>query len=161
MLTITSLLSILFLTFHLSDEIVRGMEPGGLNMVIPVLVLAVWLYGTLVLTGRRSGHIIMLILAIFGTGIPILHMSGVGLVGGKIAADPSGAFFWVWGNFALCVISVFSIVLAARGLWNPQWGRSTVAFNGNVRQTDREPIEDRRSQNAQQKDELDTDSRGY
>ena len=29
MLTIASLLSILFLTFHLTDDIVRGMEKGG------------------------------------------------------------------------------------------------------------------------------------
>jgi len=124
MLTITSLLSILLITFHLSDEIARGMEPGGLNMVIPVIILAVWLYGTLVLTGRRSGHIIMLIVAIFGTGIPILHMSGVGLVGGRIAVDSGGSFFWVVQNMVLCVISLFSISLAVRLLWNPQWGKS-------------------------------------
>jgi len=126
MLTITSLLSILFLTFHLSDEIARGMERGGLNMVIPMLVLGILLYGTLVLAGRRSGYIIMLLIGVFGTGIPILHMTGAGLIGGKIAADSSGAFFWVWGNLALCVISVFSIILAARGLWSPQWGQGAV-----------------------------------
>ena len=128
MLTFTSLLSILFLTFHLSDEIARGMERGGLNMVIPVLVLAVWLYGTLVLAGRRSGYIIMLLIAIFGTGIPILHMTGAGLVGGKIAVDSSGVFFWVWGNMVMYMISVFSIILAVRCLWNPQWGRSAAPF---------------------------------
>jgi len=126
-LTITSLLSILFLTFHVSDEIARGMERGGLNMVIPMLVLAVLLYGTLVLAGRRSGYIIMLLVGVFGTGIPILHMTGAGLIGGRIAADSSGAFFWVWGNLALCVISVFSIILAARGLWSPQWGQVPIA----------------------------------
>jgi hypothetical protein len=125
LLTITSLLSILFLTFHISDEIARGMEVGGLNMVIPMIVVAVWLYGTLVLAGRRSGYIIMLIIAIFGTGIPILHMSGAaGLIGGKIAVDSSGAFFWAWGNWTLCVISIFSIILAVRCLWDPQWGES-------------------------------------
>ena len=123
MLTITSLLTILFLTFHLSDEIARGMEPGRRNMVIPVLVLAVWLYGTLVLAGRRSGYIIMLIVAIFGTGIPILHMSGVGLVGGRIAANSSGAFFWVWQNMAMGTVSAFSVILAVRGLWSLPWRR--------------------------------------
>ena len=126
MLTITSLLSILFMTFHISDEIARGMEPGRLNMLIPMLILAFWLYGTLVLAGRRSGYIIMLIVAIFGSGIPIIHLTGVGLVGGRIAVASSGAFFWVWGNFALCVISLFSISLAVRCLWNPQWGQSPV-----------------------------------
>ncbi len=127
LLTITSLLSILFLTFHISDEIARGMEVGGLNMVIPVLIMAAWLYGTLVLAGRRSGYIIMLIIAIFGTGIPILHMSGAsGLVGGRIAVDSGGAFFWAWGNWVLGVISAFSLILAARCLWSQQWAQSPV-----------------------------------
>ena len=129
MLTITSLLSILFLTFHLSDEIARGMERGGLNMVIPVLILGVWLYGTLVLAGRRSGYIIMLLVSIFGMGVPILHMTGSGLVGGRIAPNSSGAFFWVWGNFALCVISVFAFILSARGLWSLPWRRRRQSDN--------------------------------
>lgn len=124
LLTITSLLTILFLTFHISDEIARGMEHGGLNMVVPMFVLAGMLYGTLVLRGRRSGYIIMLLIAIFGTGIPILHMSGIGLVGGKIAVDASGAFFWVWQNLAMCMISAFSLILAVRCLWDPEWGKS-------------------------------------
>jgi hypothetical protein len=77
MLTIASLLSILLMTFHFSDEIARGMERGGFNMLVGVLIMLVWLYGTLVLAGRRSGYIIMLLGGIFGTGVPILHMSGV------------------------------------------------------------------------------------
>ena len=124
LLTITSLLTILLLTFHISDEVARGMEHGGLNMVIPLLILSVWLYGTLVLPGRRSGYIIMLLIAIFGTGIPILHMSGIGLVGGRIATDSSGSFFWVWQNMVMCVISAFSLILALRSLWNKEWGQS-------------------------------------
>jgi hypothetical protein len=118
MLTITSLLSILLVMFHLSEEVVRGMEPGGFNMLIAVLIMLVWLYGTLVFAGRRSGYIVMLLGAIFGTGVPILHMSGMGLVGGKVAADSSGAFFWVWGNLAMCTISAFSFILAVRALFN-------------------------------------------
>lgn len=133
LLTLTSLLSILFMTFHISDEIARGMEHGGLNMVIPLLIVAGWLYGTLVLAERRSGYIIMLIVAIFGTGIPIVHMTGAnGLVGGRIAADSSGAFFWAWGNIALYVISVFSLVLASRALWSPQWAQGTLSSDPKV-----------------------------
>jgi hypothetical protein len=124
LLTIASLLSILFLTFHISDETARGMEVGGLNMLIPMIILTAWVYGALVLAGRRSGYIIMLIEAIFGTGIPIVHLTGAGLIGSKIAAEPTGAFFWVWGNWALFVVSAFALTLAVRCLWNPQWGRS-------------------------------------
>ncbi len=49
-LSVTSLLTILFLTFHLSDEITRGMEPGRF-MVIPIFVLAIWVYAALALAG--------------------------------------------------------------------------------------------------------------
>jgi hypothetical protein len=117
-LTITSLLTILFLTFHLSDEITRGMEPGRLNMVIPVFVLAGWTYAAIALSGRRSGYIILLLGAIIGTGVPILHMSGAtGLVSSRIA-NSRGAFFWVWQNFTLGVVSACSLILAVRGLWS-------------------------------------------
>ena len=119
-LTITSLLTILFLTFHLSDEITRGMEPGRLNMVIPILVLGGWAYASVALAGRRSGYIIMLIGAIIGLGIPIVHMSGAGLVSSRIA-NSRAAFFWVWQNFTLGVISGMSLFLAVRGLWTRPW----------------------------------------
>jgi hypothetical protein len=93
------------------------MEPGRLNMVIPVLVMGGWVYATLVLNGRRSGYIILLLGAILGMGVPIVHMSGVGLVSSRIA-NSHGAFFWVWQNFTLGVISVCSFILALRGLWS-------------------------------------------
>lgn len=118
LLTITSLLTILFLTFHLSDEITRGMEPGKLNMAIPVLILAGWTYAALVLSGRRSGYIILLLGAIIGIGVPIVHMSGTnGLVSSRIA-NSRAAFFWVWQNFTLGVISACSIILCVRALWS-------------------------------------------
>ena len=120
--TASSLFSILFVTIHLSDEIARGMEHGGLNMVIPVFVLVIWLCATLVLRGRRSGYIIVLVASVIGTGIPILHMAGKGLAGGRIAPNSSGAFFWVWQNFTLCVISLFSVILSLRGLQSLQSG---------------------------------------
>jgi hypothetical protein len=122
MLTITSLLSILFMTFHLSDEIVRGIEPGGPNTITGVLMMVVWLYGTTVLAGRRSGYIIMFLGAILGSGVPVLHMMGKGLVGGRIA-NSSAMFFWVWTLFALQVTAIFSLILSARGLWSLPWRR--------------------------------------
>jgi hypothetical protein len=132
MLTVASLLSILFLTFHLSDEIARGMERGRLNMLIPVLVLVVWLYGTLVLAGRRSEYIIMLVASIVGTAAPILHMAGKGLAGGRIAPNSSGAFFWVWQNLTLGVISLFTVILSVRGLWSLPWRRARQSNNPNM-----------------------------
>ncbi len=43
LLVVASVLSILFMTFHLTDDIVRGMEPGTLFDLIAVPILVVWL----------------------------------------------------------------------------------------------------------------------
>ena len=122
MLTITSLLSMLFMTFHLSDDIVRGFEPGGLRNITFVLILVVWLYGTLVLAGRRSGYIIILLGSILGSGVPVIHMIGKGLVGGRIA-NSSGIYFWVWTLLTLQATAIFSLILSVRGLWSLPWRR--------------------------------------
>ena len=131
MLTIASLLSILFLSFHLADDIVRGMASGGVNILIGVLILVVWLYGTLVLAERRSGYLIILLGSILASVVPVIHMMGAGLVGGKIA-DSSGVFFWVWTLIALEVTATFSVVLSARGLWSLQWGQARAGGRGKV-----------------------------
>ena len=122
MLTITSLLSILFMTFHLSDDIVRGFEPGGVKNISGVLMLVVWLYGTTVLAERRSGYIIILLGSILGSGVPVVHMIGKGLVGGRIV-NSSGIHFWVWTLITLQVTAIFSLILSARGLWSLPWRR--------------------------------------
>lgn len=122
MLTITSLLSILFFTFHLTDDMVRGFEPGGFKNISPVLIVVVWLYGTLVLAERRSGYVIILLGSLLASLMPLAHMRGLGLVGGRIA-NSSGIFFFVWTLIALGVTSVFSVILSARGLWSLPWRR--------------------------------------
>jgi hypothetical protein len=120
MLAIGSLLSILFFTFHHADDVVRGMAPGGLSNLVPVIFLGVWLYGTtLVLAERRSGYVIILVLSLLGSGIPVIHMRGSGLVGGKInSGGDFGEFFFVWTLIALGVTTLFSVILSARGLWS-------------------------------------------
>src|SRR6266849_7568538 len=122
MLTITSLLSILFMTFHLTDDIIRGMASGRVSNLFGVLILVVWLYGTLVLAERRSGYVIILLGSLLGSGIPVIHMKGAG-VGGAIAKS-SGAFFFVWTLIALGVTALFSDILSARGLWSLQRSQS-------------------------------------
>src|SRR5687767_8363366 len=120
LLTITSSLSILLMTFHLSDDIVRGFEPGGFKNISGVLMMVVWLYGTLVLAGRRSGYIIILLGSLLGLVVPVAHMRGAGLVGGRIA-NSSGIHFWVWTLITLQVTAIFSLILSARGLWSLPW----------------------------------------
>src|SRR5277367_6589962 len=120
-LTIASLLSILFVTLHTADDIVRGMEPGTLFDLIVVPILVIWLYGTLMLAGKRSGYVIILLGSLLGLVVPVIHMKGAG-VGGAIAAS-SGGFLFVWILLALGVTALFSVILAARGLWEQVTGR--------------------------------------
>jgi hypothetical protein len=122
-LTITSLLSILFTSFHFADDIVRGFEPGKVSNYGGVVILVVWLYAALVLAERRSGYVIILLLSILASGVPVLHMMGAGLVGGRIAGS-NGVFFWVWTLLALGVTASFSAILSARGLWSLQRGQT-------------------------------------
>jgi hypothetical protein len=125
MLTITSLLLVLFLTFHLADDIRHGYEPGGLsNLVVLVLVSVVWLYGTLVLAGRRAGYIITFLLSLFSLVVPYVHMKGKGVGITSRLVNYSGHFFFVWTLLAIGVLGLFSAILAVRGLWSLPWRRS-------------------------------------
>ena len=119
MLTIASLLLLLFLTFHLADDIVRGFEPGRLsNLVGGVLISVVWLYGALVLAERRSGYIIMFLGSLFSLVVPVVHMKGKGVGVTSSIGHSSGHFFFVWTLIAIGVIGLFSVILSARLLWS-------------------------------------------
>ena len=114
-LTIASLLSVLFMTLHLTDDIVRGMEPGTLQDLVVLPIVVVQLYGTLVLAGERSGYVIILVVSLLELVVPVVHVKGAG-VGGAIAQS-NGAFFFIWTLLALGVTALFSVILSARGLW--------------------------------------------
>jgi len=114
-LTIASLLSVLFMTLHTTDDIVRGMEPGTLFDLIVLPILAVQLYGTLVLAGKRSGYVILLLVSLLELVVPVVHMKGAG-VGGAIATS-NGGYFFIWTLLALGLTALFCVMLSARGLW--------------------------------------------
>lgn len=117
-LTIASLLAILLFSLHWSDEIARGIELGTFDKAWGGLViLFVWLYGVLAIPHRRLGLVIILLGAVLASGVPVLHMQGRGLVGGRIPVDSSGAFFWVWTNVALGACGTISLALVMHVLW--------------------------------------------
>jgi len=113
-LIVTCLLSILLATLHVTDDIVRGIskaEPSNIALV----VLVVFLYGTLLLAGRRSGYVIMLLVGLFAAAMPVLHMRGVRY---SEIARSAGGFFFVWTLWALGGLGGLTFVLSARGLWS-------------------------------------------
>jgi hypothetical protein len=67
-LMVTSLLAIVLGSLHLANDVVFGIEGGGTSNYTGVVILAVALYATIALAGRRSGYILTLIFAIGSPG---------------------------------------------------------------------------------------------
>ena len=114
-LTSTSLLSILLISFHLTQDSLRakaGSWDAGPGNLVAILILLVWLCGTMLLAERRSGYVIMLIGGLFAAGMPVIHLTGPGM------SVKARAFFFLWTMLALGVTGTFSMILAARDLWN-------------------------------------------
>jgi len=109
MLTIASLLSLLLIMFHLTGDVLLQAD-GAVKFPIPVIVFVVWLYGTLMLSDRLSGYIIMLLGGLIAAAMIVVHSrSGV--------VHKTGGFFFVWTLFALSATGWFTAILSARGLW--------------------------------------------
>jgi len=119
--TRTSLLAILFLTLHLTDDVIRkanGADQGGFGSLFILLVMVVWLYGILWLAERKSGYIISLIGSLLTSVIPIAHLTGGGdALPGQIATS-SGPFF-VWVVFGIGVTGISSLIFSAYLLFSP------------------------------------------
>ena len=126
MLIIASLLSILFMTLHLTSDTIHarvGTPEAGGSTLVAVPILVVWLYGTLLLAERRSGYIIMLVGSLIALGVPVIHVMGAeGIFRGQIAKS-SPAFLFVWTLHALAVTGMFSLILSVRGLWSLRRGQ--------------------------------------
>jgi len=114
LLVVTSLLSILLLSLHISEDIVLGFAGGGLVNLIAMGILTVYLCGALLWRDRRWGLVILLLGSLLAAAMPVLHMTGAG-VGVKRSA---GAFFFVWSLYALGVTGTFGAILSAQALWN-------------------------------------------
>ena len=130
-----SLLAIFLTTLHYTDDVirkVRGMDQGGMAVLLAVLMLVVWLYAILVLTERKSGYIVSLIMALLNSLIPLGHLTGMAgeATPGEILAS-SGPFF-VWVVIALAVTLFPSLILSAYLLFKPSTEKSAAAFKAAV-----------------------------
>ena len=115
-LTITSLLSIVLLSLHLTQDALRekpGTFPAGPGNMVASLILLVYLIGAVLLAGRRSGYIISILGGIFAAAMPVLHLTGKFFTSAK-----PGAFLFMWTLIALGVTGLFGIILSVRDLWS-------------------------------------------
>lgn len=108
-LTVASLLTLLLLTFHMTQDVIHQAE-GANTYPVPVFIFALLLYGTLMLSDSVWGYAIMFFGGLCGAGMIVIHSHGI--VVGK-----SGGFFFVWTLFALGATGWVTMILSAQGLW--------------------------------------------
>jgi hypothetical protein len=109
LLSAASMLSVLLLALHISQDIVFGFDRGGLNQLVGVAILLVVVCGALLLRERRSGQVIMLLGGVMAAGMLPAHMRN-GLRPEFLAK--SGALVFVWTLYVLGVTGSFSVILA-------------------------------------------------
>jgi hypothetical protein len=107
-LIVASLLSLLFMIVHLTQDTIHQAE-GSMTYPVPVVFLALWLYATLMAPDRVWGYVMMLLGGLFSAGMIVVHARG-------IVVSQSGGFFFVWTLFALSTTGWLTIMLAARGI---------------------------------------------
>jgi hypothetical protein len=117
LLSVTSILSVLLLALHISEDIVFGFDRGGLNQLVGVAILLIVVCGAVLLRERPSGKVIMLLGGVISAGMMPLHMRN-GLR--QEFLEKSGALLFVWTLYVLAVTGTFSVILAVRALRAPQ-----------------------------------------
>ena len=115
LLSVTSILSVLLLALHISQDIVFGFDRAGLNRLVGVAILLVILCGAVLLRERLSGEVIMLLGGLMAAVMLPLHMRN-GLRPEFLAKD--GALLFVWTLYVLGVMGAFTIILAVQALWS-------------------------------------------
>lgn len=113
------MLTLLFATIHFTQDVIHQAE-GANRYPIPVVIIAVSLYGTCMLSNRISGYVIMLFGGLIGIATLIIHSKG-------IVVNKSGGFFFIWTLLALSATGWFTATLSARGIWTTlRSGRRTL-----------------------------------
>ena len=113
LLSVTSILSVLLLALHISQDIVFGFDPAGLNHLVGVAILLVVVCGAVLLRERASGKVIMLFGGVIAAAMMPLHMRH-GLRPEFL--EKSGALLFVWTLYVLGVNGAFSVILAVLAL---------------------------------------------
>ena len=115
-LTVLSLVNALLFGLHLTGDVVFGIEKGGREILVGVLILAVYLYGALGLPERLVGYIILLFGGLASAALPVVHTMGRPL--GERFADLPGGFLFIWTLLTIGATGVVPFVLAVQAIWS-------------------------------------------
>jgi hypothetical protein len=111
-----SLLNGLFFSLHLTGDVVFGIEKGGREILVGVLILAVYLYGAVGLPGRLAGYIILLLGGLASAALPVIHTMGRPL--GERFAELPGGFLFIWILLTVGATGLVAFVLSVQAIWN-------------------------------------------
>jgi hypothetical protein len=112
-LSVTSIVSVVLLALHISQDIVFGLDSAGLNHLVGVAILLVVAFGAVLLRERVTGMVIMLLGGVMAAGMLPLHMRN-GLRPEFL--EKSGALLFVWTLYLLGVLGGLSVILAIQAL---------------------------------------------
>ena len=115
-LIVLSLLNALFFGLHLTGDIVFGIERGGREILVGVLILAVYLYGAVGLPERLAGYIILLLGGLASAALPVMHTMGRPL--GERFAHLPGGFFFIWTLLTMGATGLVAFVLSVQAIWS-------------------------------------------
>jgi hypothetical protein len=119
-LIVLSLLNALFFGLHLTGDIVFGIEKGGREILVGVLILAVYLYGAVFLYGavglpaRLIGYIVLLLGGLASAALPVLH---TGRPLGERFAELPGGFLFIWTLLTTGATGLVAFVLSVQAIW--------------------------------------------
>lgn len=115
-LVVLSLLNALFFGLHLTGDIVFGIEKGGREILVGVLILAVYLYGAVGLPERLAGYVILLLGGLASAALPVVHTMGRPL--GERFAQLPGAFLFIWTLLTMGATGLVAAVLSVSAMWS-------------------------------------------
>lgn len=108
-----SLLNVLFFALHLTGDVVFGLEKGGREILVGVLILAVYLYGAVGLPERLAGYIILLLGGLASAVLPVVHTARPL---GERFADLPGGFWFIWTLLATGATGLVAFVLSVQAI---------------------------------------------
>jgi len=114
-LIVLSLLNALFFALHLTGDVVYGLEKGGREILVDVLILAVYVYGAVGLTQRLAGYIILLLGGLASAALPVIHTMGRPL--GERFAQLPGGFLFIWTLLTVGATGLVAFVLSVQAIW--------------------------------------------
>lgn len=114
-LIVLSILNALFFALHLTGDVVFGIEKGGREILVGVLILAVYLYGAVGLPERLAGYIILLLGGLASAALPVIHTMGKPL--GERFAELPGGFYFIWILLTTGATGLVAFVLSVQAIW--------------------------------------------